>query len=218
MASRTWNARTSALAANETLASVIVRLMIAQNDIAIANEGLREWTYTTEQKKLARQTGGRLYYGRMLMSHIYEALKIIQDIQNNTRLCEAVQKCDAKTRESFAAVAVFLKTSDFPKLRRIRQNVGFHYDAKLAIRALKQIDRKFPGHRFTYSLGHEPLDWYFELGDLVVDRIVVRDIFAAPEGADVRTAIDPILMRTHTMATAFSDFAGYFIRQKLERR
>ncbi len=64
--------------------------MMAQNDIAVANEGLREWTVTTEQKKLARQNGGRLYYGRMLMSHIYEALKIIKDIQNNTRLWAAV--------------------------------------------------------------------------------------------------------------------------------
>jgi hypothetical protein len=44
------------------------------------------------------------------------------------------------------------------------------------VRALEQIDKKFPGHAFTYSLGHEPLDWYFELGDLMLDRIVVRDI------------------------------------------
>jgi hypothetical protein len=218
MASRTWSARTSTLAADEALASVIVRLMMAQNDIAVANEGLREWTVTTEQKKLARQNGGRLYYGRMLMSHIYEALKIIKDIQNNTRLWAAVQKCDVKTRESFAAVAAFLKTTDYAALRRIRHNVGFHHDPKLTIKALGQINQKFSDHRFTYSLGHEPLDWYFELGDLVVDRIVVRDIFAAPERADVRAAIDPILMRMHTMAAAFSDFAGYFIRQKLEKR
>jgi hypothetical protein len=42
--------------------------MMVQNDIAIANEGLGEWTDTKVQKKLARQNGGRLYYGRMLMS------------------------------------------------------------------------------------------------------------------------------------------------------
>jgi len=95
--------------------------------------------------------------------------------------------------------------------------VGFHYDAELAIKALKRINQKFPRHRFTYSLGDDPLDWHFELGDLVVDTIGVRDIFAAPEGADVRGAIDPMLMRMHTMAAAFSDFAGYFIRKKLER-
>jgi hypothetical protein len=46
---------------------------------------------------------------------------------------------------------------------------------------------------------------------------IVRNIFKAPEDADVRAAIDPILMRLHTMAAAFSDFAGHFIRQKLKR-
>jgi hypothetical protein len=45
---------------------------------------------------------------------------------------------------------------------------------------------------------------------------VVRDIFKAPENVDVRAAIDPILMRMHMMASAFSDFAGHFIRNQLK--
>ena len=60
-----------------------------------------------------------------------------------------------------------------------------------------------------------PLDWYFELGDLVNDRIVVRGIFKTPNDADLRTAIDPILLRLHRMAAAFSDFAGRFVRRHL---
>ena len=59
---------------------------------------------------------------------------------------------------------------------------------------------------------NDPLDWYFALGDLVNDRIVVRGIFKAPNDADVRAAIDPILLRLHRMPAAFSDFAGYFVR------
>jgi hypothetical protein len=51
----------------------------------------------------------------------------------------------------------------------------------------------------------------------VSDRMVVRDIFKAPEDADVRAAIDPILTRMHTMAKAFSDFAAYFIRAQLKK-
>ena len=46
---------------------------------------------------------------------------------------------------------------------------------------------------------NDPLDWYFELGDLV-NSIVVRGIFKAPNDADVRAAIDPILLRLHRMA------------------
>jgi hypothetical protein len=215
MSSRTWNARTAVLVAKKELASVIVRLMMAMNDMAIANEGLGEWTNTKDRRKVHRQNGGRLYYGRMLMAHIYEALSIIDDIEKDARLRQAVQECDPKTRSSYDAVAVFLGTDDYKMLLRIRNNASFHYDRKLPVRALEQIDAKFPNHRFNYALGDDPLDWHFELGDLVNDRIVVRDIFKAPENADVRAAIDPILLRLHTMGAAFSDFAGHFVRYHL---
>jgi len=72
--------------------------MMAMNDIAMADEGLGEWTATADRRKVFRQNGGRLYYGRMLMAHVYEALSIIKDIQKDTKLRAAVQKCDAKTR------------------------------------------------------------------------------------------------------------------------
>jgi len=199
----------------QELSSVIVRLMMAMNDIAMANEGLSDWTGATDRRKVYRQNGGRLYYGRMLMAHVCEALSIIGDIHNDAKLRKAVQQCDAKTRSSFDAVAAFLGTDDYRMLLRIRNNASFHYDRKLAVKALQQIDKSFPDHRFTYALGSDPLDWYFELGDLVNDRIVVRDIFKAPNDADVRAAIDPILLRLHAMAAAFSDFAGYFVRYHL---
>src|SRR5262249_19080085 len=178
MSSRTWTVKTAKLITDKQAASVVVRLMMALNDIAMANEGLGEWPVTQEGRKLARQNGGRLYYGGMLMAHVYEALSIIEEIQNSPSLSALVETCDQATRSSFKAVATFLKTADYEKLCRIRNNVSFHYDRKLATRALEQIDRKFPGHISTYSLGHDVLDWYFDLGDLTLDRIVVRDIAA----------------------------------------
>jgi len=45
----------------------------------------------------------------------------------------------------------------------------------------------------------------------------VRDIFKARGNANLRSAIDPILVRLQTMASAFSDFAGHFIRHHLKR-
>jgi hypothetical protein len=216
--SRTFIAKTAELLADKEMASVIVRLMMALNDIAMASEGLGEWIATDDYRKVQRQNGGKLYYGRMLMAHVYEGLTIIEDIQKSARLNEAVQKCDPQTRASFGAVAAFLGSADHEMLCKIRNNAAFHYARKLALRALEQLDAKYPGHTFTYSLGVDPLvDWYFELGDLVSDRMVVRNIFKADEDADLRRAIDPILVRLHTMAGAFSDFAGNFIRHQLKR-
>jgi hypothetical protein len=225
MSSTTWSVRTAKVIADEAVAAVVVRLMMALNDIAMANEGLGEWTVTQEPRKLARQNGGRLYYGRMLMAHVYEALSIIEDVQKSPRLSALVQACDPQTISSFDAVATFLTTDDYGKLRRLRNKVSFHYDRELALEAVKKIAKKFPSHLSPYSLGHDPLDWYFELGDLALDRIVVRDIFEAPEpedgdlrDADLRAAIDPILTRMYVMANAFRDFAGHFIRNQLKRQ
>ena len=92
MSSRTWSAKTAVVTADKELASVIVRLMMAMNDIALANEGLSEWIGTTDRRKVYLQNGGRLYYGRMLMAHIYEALSIIEDIQQDPKLRDAVQQ------------------------------------------------------------------------------------------------------------------------------
>ena len=154
----------------------------------------------------------------MLMAHVYEALYIIEDIQKSPKLKALVQACDPMTRSSFDAVATFLTTADYEKLLRIRNDASFHYNAKLPVRALEQIDKKFPDHVSTYSLGHDPLDLYFELGDLALDKFVVRNIFKVPEDADVRAAIDTILTRIHRMANAFRDFAGYFIRNQTKRQ
>jgi len=46
---------------------------------------------------------------------------------------------------------------------------------------------------------------------------IVADTSQASEGTETRVAaIDPILMRMHTMAPAFGDFAGHFIRHRLK--
>jgi len=203
--------RNAKLLANKDLASVVVRLMMVMNDLGVANSALTEWEGTRDRKKEARRSGGKLYYGRMMMAHVYEGLQIIEKITNSPQLKAAVDRCDSKTRASFDAVARFLDTDDYKLLRRIRNNSSFHYDSKLTVRALEKLIQKYPDHISPYSLGQDTLDWYFELGDLINDKIVVRDIFKVPDQADIRTAIDPILVRLHTMAVAFTDFVGHFI-------
>ena len=69
--------------------------MMALSDIVMANDGLREWT--VNPKMLDRQQGGRLYYGRMVMSQVFEALETIKEIQKNNNLKRVVENCDPET-------------------------------------------------------------------------------------------------------------------------
>ena len=74
--------RSAKLALDQEIASVVLRLMMAMNDIGIVNDALQQWFNTEDKKKKQRQDGGKLYYGRMQSAHIYEALLIIEEIEN----------------------------------------------------------------------------------------------------------------------------------------
>jgi hypothetical protein len=41
---------------------------------------------------------------------------------------------------------------------------------------------------------------------------VIREVFRIPENADLKKAAIEVLDRLRKMGTAFTDFAGYFIR------
>jgi hypothetical protein len=212
MSSRTWSLRSARLLEDQKLASVLLRLMIAINDIGITNSSMYEWEKTTDPKKKARWKGGVLYFGRIQSAHLFEALKIIKEIKNDADLMRAVDRADNPTKTSFAVVARFLNSTDFEMVAMMRNVIAFHYDKKLVVRRLTKLVERSLDHSMLYSLGSDTLDWYFELGDLVADEIVIRGVFAIPEAADFRAAAIEILDRLHKIGTAFTDFAGYFIR------
>jgi hypothetical protein len=102
-------------------------------------------------------------------------------------------------------------------MAKLRNVVAFHYEPKLSVRRLQKIVKESSGHLTTYSLGNATLDWYFELGDLVIDEMVIRDVFQIPESSDLKQAAVEVLDRLRTIALAFLDFAGYFIRANCAR-
>jgi hypothetical protein len=212
MSSRTWIARSARLLANESLGSVVLRLMIAMNDLAMTNSSMAEWETTGDEKKRARWRGGVLYFGRMQTAHLFEALGIIKEIRDDKDLMAAVGRCDRKTIESFEKAAKFLDGADYRMMAIARSVIAFHYHPKLTIRQLKRLVEQFPDHSMPYSLGSDTLDWHFGLGDLIADEIVVREVFRIPRDRDIKEGVFEILDRQHAMATAFTDFAGYFIR------
>jgi hypothetical protein len=70
------------------------------------------------------------------------------------------------------------------------------------------VNRSWGGN---VTLGHDPLDWYFELADRVHEKVVVRYIFEVPKGADIGKESDVIAGRIFDMAEALGEFAGYFV-------
>src|SRR5258708_292823 len=112
------------------MASIILRLMMAVNDGALANNALLEWDETTERLKKNRHQGGKMYFARMQLGHIFESLDMIEEIAKSDRLRELVAGADSGTQKSFDTVMTFLDTPDHKIMARIRSNLSFHYDSK----------------------------------------------------------------------------------------
>lgn len=171
-----------------------------------------EWEKTEDPKKKFRWRGAVLYFGRIQSAHLFEALSIIREINSDAQLLARVGKCTRQTASSFQVVAAFLDSDDCKLMAKMRNVAAFHYNKKLSMRRLTKIVESFPDHRTSYSIGSETLDWYFELGDLVFDEIAIREVFEIPEPANIKEAALEVLNRLHIIGPAFTDFAGYFIR------
>ena len=66
------------------------------------------------------------------------------------------------------------------------------------------------------TLGEDPLDWHFVLGDKIQDKIVVRYIFEVSKDKDVGKESDAIAGRVLDMAEKLAEFAGYFIWERTD--
>jgi hypothetical protein len=202
--------------AKSGIASVLGRLMMIVNDMAIVNESLRAWSTSEDKRWKSRRGGGRALFARVQMSYVYEALEVIKEIRDSQSLMAEVEKCSKKTQDSFGIAKAFIDSEDYKKLIRFRNNIGFHYDGKLSERAVKEIDQEFSDDLSPMTLAEDPLEWHFELGDKIQDKIVVRYIFEVPKDKDASKESDAIANRVFDMAEKLAEFAGYFVWERTD--
>lgn len=60
---------------------LVVKLMMACNDMQLANEALSSWKENQPRNRQCRQAGAKMYFARLQMAHLHEALKIIEEIR-----------------------------------------------------------------------------------------------------------------------------------------
>ena len=198
-------ARLDVLAWKGKLGSVLVRLMMVVNDMSLAMDAQRRWSEDAGKQRAHRERGAKIYFVRLQISHIFEAMKIIEEIRDDPDLMRVVDRSGGRTQKAFAQLLAFKGS--------IRNNLTFHYDPKTIELALASLAAKHPDATGSVSLADEPHNWFFEPGDMVGDRAVVREIFKVPEGADVPTETDRIVMRLHEIVQMFGGVAGSLIWQ-----
>jgi hypothetical protein len=199
------------LAAAGDLGPVLVQLMMAVNDIGIADHGLRYWSGKLPTELQDRAQEAKSYFVRLQAAHTFEALKVIWKITKTPAFVEKVESCDAATQEAFARLAAFIGTDEYRKMKRLRNALTFHYETNAISEAINRQAEGFPDHVMKMSIGGTTMDWHFEPADRIADSIIVRDAAEISPDADIGPEVDAFASRLQTIAEDLANFSGYFI-------
>ena len=199
-------------------AVTVVKLMMACNDLSLANEAQSEWEKKDSKMMKQRQIGARMYFVRTQLAHLHEGLKVIDSIRKDTALTSLLRRCDNLSQESFRQLEEFLpggyKRAEFEQLvGRVRHNLTFHYDktGKLIKKAIEDRASRSEARISSVTRGDTAYLWHFKAADDLVDSIVVRQIWNIPRNVDLRVEADKIADQVHQIFLWFMDFSGEFI-------
>jgi len=199
-------------------AVTVAKLMMACNDLSLANEALSGWKEKDSKMMKQRQIGAGMYFVRTQLAHLHEGLKVIDSIRKDKALTSLLRRCDNLTQESFRQLEEFLpggsKRAEFERLvGRVRHNLTFHYDesGKLIERAIEDRASRSEARISSVTRGNTAYLWHFKAADDLVDSIVVRQIWNIPRNADLRVEADKIADQVHQIFLWFMDFSGEFI-------
>lgn len=197
---------------------IVIKLMMACNDMQLANEALSEWKEDQPPHRKYRQSGAAMYFIRLQMSHLFEALKIVEAIRNDTTLMAVIGRCDSKTQKSFQSLTPFLTGGLRNKwlenmVGQLRSNLVFHYNetGKLIDRAIADRAKRTEARYSPITRGSTAHLWHFKPADDVVDSVVVRQIWKVPRDKNVRVESDQVADEIHQIFLYLVNFAGDFI-------
>ncbi len=205
------------LAARGDNAVLIVKLMMAFNDLAVSNEGLAACKERLAQKYTDKDRGAALYFMRVQASHLFEAMTIIDQVAASSLLQQLISTCSQRCREAFAKL-LHIRTDATARQKfeqhfaLMRNNVTFHYEhsGKRIARAMARCATR-PINLTSITRGTEPYSWRFKVADDVVDSIVCRDIWKIPDGADLRAEADAAADYGHAIFLDFADLCAELI-------
>lgn len=201
-------------------ACIMIKLMMACNDLQSANQALAHF----KNVKSSRKTGSALYFIRIQLGHLWEAFKVLEVINQHAELMKLMGQCDVQTRESFKILQQYLpgksRRTDLEKwVGQVRHNLTFHYHQSdtLIKRAISNRAIGIGSKISSLTRGSTADLWHFKVADDLVDSIVCRQIWKIPPDKDLRVKADKIAEETFHIYLKFMDFSGEFIWKYFEQ-
>jgi hypothetical protein len=199
-------------------AATVIKLMIACNDMQLADDARTRWKEDQPRLRQGQAAGALMYFTRLQISHLYEALKIVEEVRADPGLMRQLEGYDEQTRSSFNALLPFLQGGARRKwlehtVGEIRSNLAFHYNesGRLVSQAIRRRASTPATRISSVTRGSTAYLWHFSMGDEVIDNIVVRQIWGIAANKDPRIESDRIMDEVHEIFLRFVDFCGEFI-------
>ncbi|HWZ72908.1 MAG TPA: hypothetical protein VN326_15740 [Casimicrobiaceae bacterium] len=199
-------------------AATVIKLMMACNDMALANEGI-QWARDALIGKLKfKRQGALMYYSRLESSHLMEGFVVLESLLATPELSAAVARCDQEAQNSLALIKGYLpggpKRAAFERIVvRVRHNLTFHYDkgGQLILRGIADRASRPVSNATSVTRGSSMHLWRWGIADDLIDTIVVRQIWQLPRDGDLEEDVNHIVDELQSIVLAFVDFSGEFI-------
>lgn len=206
----------SRLQTGDAGAIVVIRLMMACNDIAVANQCLSKFKEEHPRLRKHVQMGALLYFVWLQCGHLNEAIEIIQEIRDDAYLYERVKRCSGAAQDPFIKLMNCLNGGPDHKkflqyVGRIKHNTAFHYDRKVIEKALGDRAGRREARYSKITLGDHIDLWRFDLADQIIDSIICRQIWKIPKDANLRKKADECADFGSDLCKALLDFSSEFI-------
>ncbi len=202
---------------------IIVRLMMASNDISIANQSQAHYETGLPRNQRHVSQGARMYFVRLQLGHLNEALKIVADVRDSQRLTMVLARCSPKCQLRFDRLVECLpggqEHSKFKKyIMLARHKIIFHYDAKMVQRAIEDRAERTEARRSKLTRGDHMNLWRFHTADDVLDSIICRQIWKIPRDADLRAEANRLAAFTHDLTVDYLEFAAALVCKFLGKK
>lgn len=139
---------------------IVLRLMMACNDIVTANKALGACRTDADEKAGYIRRGEAMYHVRLQLGHLKEALDIVRQIRDSPRLQAFIGRCPVGTANDFAELLSFTRGGarhrEFRQyIELVRHKVTFHYDSGMVTSALRDraLRRGETAHFMTFADG-----------------------------------------------------------------
>jgi hypothetical protein len=199
-------------------ASIVVRLMMACNDLILANQcqGRYKGELRPTEKHLAQGAG--MYFVRLQMAHLTEAMKILEQLKSASSFKTTISSCHSTARDAYKRLQAFLKpgpekTWFNENIAVARNNLAFHYheSGKWIDWALTDRASRPDGDRSSITRADAGHLWRFHIADDILDSIMCRKIWKIARSADVRQEADLIADKAYSIFCDYIDFSAEYI-------